>query len=306
MTSHRRRVLVAISAALCLALCASTGALAASGGDEARLPGRRRVHRRARHSRGRHEARLPGHRRAARATAAPTTPAAAQYDRPAGYARHPLPGRAAARAAPDGHGHRAPAAGRAGPAPAGARVATAHRHGRRALLRVPTTPRSAAAARHRARRAPRCSPPPPQPCPLAATGASIRGARATRGPLVRRRTARCSRPARARRRRAGRRRSVVVVVHEAGAQRAVRGQAEEALELVRVVVAVPDGDAALGQRRRGLLGGGPAVDAEHDRRRALVAPPVQRDARRSPPSRRARAEQPVLVRADRVPAELGT
>jgi hypothetical protein len=33
MTSHHRRVLVAISAALCLALSASTGALAAAGGD---------------------------------------------------------------------------------------------------------------------------------------------------------------------------------------------------------------------------------------------------------------------------------
>ena len=45
---------------------------------------------------------------------------------------------------------------------------------------------------------------------------------------------------------------LVVVVHEAGADRAVRGQPEVALELPGVVVAVPDGDLALGQHGRDL------------------------------------------------------
>ena len=43
---------------------------------------------------------------------------------------------------------------------------------------------------------------------------------------------------------------LVVVVHEAGADGAVRGEAEEALELPGVVVAVPDRDLVLGQRAR--------------------------------------------------------
>src|SRR5215217_1880658 len=43
---------------------------------------------------------------------------------------------------------------------------------------------------------------------------------------------------------------VVAVMHEPGAHRAVRGEPEVALELPRVVVAVPDRDLALGEHRR--------------------------------------------------------
>ena len=80
---------------------------------------------------------------------------------------------------------------------------------------------------------------------------------------------------------------LVVVVHEAGADGAVGVEAEEALELVGVVVAVPDRDLVLGQRGGGL-GGGAALDGEHQRRGAVAGAAVDGDAGDRVEARRAR------------------
>ena len=96
---------------------------------------------------------------------------------------------------------------------------------------------------------------------------------------------------------------LVVVVDEAGADRPVGVQAEEALELVGVVVAVPDRDLARGERGRDLRRRA-AGDVEHQRRDAVRRVAVERDAvDRGEPVARDR-EQPLLVRADRVEADL--
>ena len=76
-----------------------------------------------------------------------------------------------------------------------------------------------------------------------------------------------------------------------------------ALELPRVVVAVPDGDLAGGERLRHLLGR-QVADVEHDRRRAVARVAVERHAvDGAQPVERA-PQQLVLVRAHRVEADL--
>jgi hypothetical protein len=74
----------------------------------------------------------------------------------------------------------------------------------------------------------------------------------------------------------------------------VRIQAEEALELGGVVVAVPDRDLALRQRRRDIRRG-VAGDVEHQRRHAVGRVAVDRDAVDPGQARRGDREQPLLV-----------
>ena len=80
---------------------------------------------------------------------------------------------------------------------------------------------------------------------------------------------------------------LVVVVDEAGADGAVRLEAEEALELPGVVVALPDGDLALGERG-GHVVRRAAGDVEHQRRRAVAGGAVDGDVRHARAGRRAR------------------
>ena len=95
----------------------------------------------------------------------------------------------------------------------------------------------------------------------------------------------------------------VVVVHEPGAHRALGIEAEEALELPGVVVALPDGDLALGQRRRDLGRRVPG-DVEHQRRHAVGRVAVERHALDPGEALGGARHQLLLVCADRVEADL--